>query len=1183
MSRTRRRRHKGVTSGHRSQQVFRDPSAHRRRIVKAVAYALLIVGIFLVGAVALRLWVAPSLPELGLEDETASSRQDEPLIQPGLPAPTRPAPAGVSEPGAGSAVPAAQPKPWEANPPAVYAFIPAWSAAAFESLKVNLPAIDVVLPQWYQIASPDGEIASEAASRKALLAAYIADSKPSLVVLPIVGSGEHPDAAAAALSSASGRQHLVEALVRAASAGSYQGFCMEIWGVPGVSDEDILIFLSELKRALAASDRRTCLIVPRAGEGLPLEQLSSAVDRIILLGFEQPETGDRPGAIAPQAWFASNIAAALPRLDPKKTVVALGSGGFDWISGQAGPQEIDYPTATRLARRHNAAIRLDPNSLNSTFTLVDDAGNRHQVWFLDAVSAYNQLVALSTTGVGGVALWPAGGEDPGFWKLVGGTTIPPADATAVLKDVSLDDYVGYEGDGEFLKVVATPQPGVRQLELDSGTRLAVSERYTELPQGYVVHRWGRGPANAVALTFDDGPDPIYTPRILDTLKAYDVPAAFFVVGSNALQNRALVQRMLDEGHEIGSHTYWHANLSMSPDILIRLGLNAAQRAIVAITGHKTVLFRAPYGEDVEPMTASEVRPLTLLSDLGYIAVGMQIDPEDWRRPGVDAIVSSVIDEARRGEGNIIVMHDAGGDRSQTLAALPRIIEGLRADGFHFVSLGTLIGRTRHELMPPATGPGVVFDAVLAGALVFLRDALVVLFATALVLGVARTILIVTLAFLRKRHRLASADFDPQVTVIVPAFCEEAVIVELIASLLASDYPKLSILVVDDGSTDRTYSAVQDAFAADPRVRIVTQHNQGKAAALNHGYRIARSSIVVAIDADTRLASNAIGLLVRHFQDPQVGAVAGNVKVVNRRGFLAKLQALEYITSQNLDRRAFETVNAITVVPGAIGAWRKEAVIAAGGLSSDTLAEDADLTFAVIRAGYRIVYEEDAMALTQAPQTVRQFLTQRFRWIFGMLQTAWKHRGAVLEGRAIGLFGIPNILLFGTALPLLAPLADLFLVVAVFNIVIDAIQHPTAGVNQPWLYATLLYLLYLLSDVVLAIVAFGFEPRERKGLLLWTVFQRFFYRQLLYFVVIRAVLSALSGQLAVWGKVLRMASRQAIDPTWEGPERRRWNRRAIDLKWKGPEHRKGNRRAIDREGQGSARKQGRKPSHEPHSG
>ncbi|MCB1488929.1 MAG: glycosyltransferase [Bauldia sp.] len=1123
----------------------------------------MLVGIVLVGIVGLRLWVAPSLPELGLEEETTSPGETGPLPEAGPSTTTaRPDPADIVAAGQRDAASVAADTPWDGNPPAVYVVVPTWSGAALESLKVNLSAVDVVLPQWYQIASADGAIREEDARRKASLAAYLAD-QPSLSVLPIVGAGDDPDAAAAALSSVAGRQHLVAALAEAASQGAYQGYCLDIWGVAGVSDADILELLAALKRALAPADRQTCLVVPLGDDDVPLEALSDIVDRVVLLGFEEPEPGDRPGPVAPQDWFTGRIATALARLDPQKTVVALGNTGFDWISGRTGPEAIDFPATMHLARRHDAAIRLDPDALNSTVTLVDDAGKRHQIWFLDAVSAYNELVALSTTGVGGVGLWPAGGEDPGFWELVGGRTVPPADVPAALGDVSLDDYVGYEGQGEFLRVVATPEPGVRKLERDPATHLIVAEAYKELPQGYTVHRWGRGAANAIALTFDDGPDPVYTERILDTLKTYHVPAAFFVIGSSALDNPATVKRIFEEGHEIGSHTYWHANLSMTPDLLIRLGLNATQRAIVATTGRKTVLFRAPYGEDVEPMTADEVRPLNVLSDLGYIAVGMQVDPEDWRKPGVDAIVSSVMEQARRREGNVIVMHDAGGDRSETLAALPRIIEGLRAKGFEFVPLGSLIGRTRDELMPVATGPGVVFDRVLAGALVFLRDLLVLLFAIALVLGVARTILIVILVCLRKHHPAGSPDYLPPVTVIVPAFCEEAVIVESIASLLASDYPKLSILVVDDGSTDGTYAEVRRVFATDGRVRIVTQRNQGKAAALNHGYRIVTTPIVVAIDGDTRLAGDAIGLLVRHFQDPKVGAVAGNVKVVNRRGLLAKLQTLEYITSQNLDRRAFETINAITVVPGAIGAWRKEAVLEAGGLASDTLAEDADLTFAVTRAGYRVVYEENAMAMTQAPHTLQQFMIQRFRWVFGMLQTAWKHRGAVLEGRAIGLFGIPNILFFGTALPLLAPLADLFLLFAVFNLVLDAIHHPTSGVNPTWLYATFLYLVYMMSDIVLAIVAFGLEPREHKGILFWTVFQRFYYRQLLYFVVFRAVISAITGRLAVWGKVRRTERRRPVDPSWKAPERRLWERRAIDLKWEGPEHRHSVRRAIDR--------------------
>ncbi len=333
------------------------------------------------------------------------------------------------------------------------------------------------------------------------------------------------------------------------------------------------------------------------------------------------------------------------------------------------------------------------------------------------------------------------------------------------------------------------------------------------------------------------------------------------------------------------------------------------------------------------------------------------------------------------------------------------------------------------------------------------------------------------------------------------------------------------------------------------MKIVSQRNQGKAAALNYGYRIATTSIVVAIDADTRLLSpDTLGLLVRHFEDPQVGAVAGNVKVINRRNLLARLQAIEYITSQNLDRRAFETIDAIPVVPGALGAWRKEAVAAAGGLSSETLAEDADLTFSVLRAGYRIVYEEDAIALTQAPQAVRQFMRQRFRWIFGMLQTAWKHRDAVWQGKAIGVVGVPYILIFGTLLSLMAPAADLLLVMGIVGIVDDLIQRPAEVVDPAWLHAIVFYVIYLASDLALSVLAFILEPREPKRLLFWTVFQRFFYRQLLYVVTFRAIFVALTGRMAGWHKLVR------ISPAAQGGEAIRADSRVVELQWRGPERR-----------------------------
>ena len=255
-----------------------------------------------------------------------------------------------------------------------------------------------------------------------------------------------------------------------------------------------------------------------------------------------------------------------------------------------------------------------------------------------------------------------------------------------------------------------------------------------------------------------------------------------------------------------------------------------------------------------------------------------------------------------------------------------------------------------------------------------------------VLGLARMGFIGALAiYQRWRSRRARFDpaYAPSVAVVVPAYNEEKVIVQTIASLLASEHPaRFEIIVVDDGSTDATYRRVGEAFAGNAAVRVFTRPNGGKSAALNFGVAQTRAEIVVALDADTLFRRDALAKLIRHFADPRVGAVAGNAKVGNRINVLTRWQALEYITSQNLDRRAFDVLNCITVVPGAVGAWRRELIEQAGGFSDLTLAEDADLTLAIRKLGYRVVYEEAAVALTEAPDTVRGFLRQRYRWMYG---------------------------------------------------------------------------------------------------------------------------------------------------------------------------------------------------------
>jgi cellulose synthase/poly-beta-1,6-N-acetylglucosamine synthase-like glycosyltransferase len=513
-------------------------------------------------------------------------------------------------------------------------------------------------------------------------------------------------------------------------------------------------------------------------------------------------------------------------------------------------------------------------------------------------------------------------------------------------------------------------------------------------------------------------------------------------------------------------------------------------------------------------------------------VGMRIDPGDWQRPGVDEIVRRAVAQAEAGNGNVVLLHDAGGDRSETVEALPILIHELRARGFRFVSVSDLVGRTRAQIMP-AVASAERWQARLDGLAFGIVNASITglhwLFLAGIVLGVARLALIGALAAVdrwRADRRHPPSTYEPSVAVIVPAYNEEKVIVQTVRSLLASSHPAaFEILVVDDGSTDGTADSVREAFAGEPRVRLFTRRNGGKAAALNFGVSEARADIVVALDADTVFVRDTITRLVRHFADPRVGAVAGNARVGNRVNLLTRWQAIEYITSQNLDRRAFDVLNCITVVPGAVGAWRRELVLEAGGFSTTTLAEDADLTMSILERGYRVVYEAAAIALTEAPDTVKAFVKQRYRWMYGTFQAAWKHRSALFRPSrgALGLVALPNIFVFQVIFPLVSPVMDLVMLITIAVTAADWWQHP-AGFDTDTLRSVLFYYaLFVAVDLLAALVGFLLERKENFRLLVLLVWQRFFYRQLMYYVAIRALLASLRGGEVGWGKLDRKAT------------------------------------------------------------
>jgi len=616
----------------------------------------------------------------------------------------------------------------------------------------------------------------------------------------------------------------------------------------------------------------------------------------------------------------------------------------------------------------------------------------------------------------------------------------------------------------------------------------------------------RMPARTVVLTFDDGPDPTWTPLVLDVLGRHQVPGTFFVLGSEVLQHPDIVRRQVAEGHELGNHTFTHPDLTTMTSWQQRWQLSQTQLALVGVTGRTTTLMRPPYSfsnaslDDVSWQLARE------LHDDGYVTVLADLDSKDWERPGADAIVRNSIPED--GRGAVVLLHDAGGDRAQTVAALDRLIPTLKAQGYRFTTLHDALGLAPYQ--EAETGElwrgRALLWATQSSSWVAATMAVILVLAGTLTL--ARLLLMALFARRHGRTRRGlvwGATVGRPVSVIVPAYNEKEGIEAAVRSIVAGSHP-LEVVVVDDGSTDGTADIVEALGLA--QVTVVRQENAGKPAALNHGVAVARHDLVVLVDGDTRFEPDTVRQLVQPFADPMVGAVSGNAKVGNRRGLLGRWQHIEYVMGFNLDRRLYDVLQCMPTIPGAVGAFRREALQDVGGVSDDTLAEDTDLTAAIVRAGWKVVYEQSARAWTEAPATWEQLWKQRYRWCYGTLQAMWKHRRAVVEGGASGRFGRRGLVamaLFQVLLPLAAPAMDAYLLYGLFFLDI-----PTT---------LLLWVGFVTAQLLTAAYAFRLDGESLRPL--WSLpLQQVVYRQLMYLVVIQSVVTAVSGVLLPWVKLRR---------------------------------------------------------------
>ena len=984
---------------------------------------------------------------------------------------------------------------------------------SYASLQQHAAQITHVCPEWMTVIDGMGNLQIDSDSRVSKLA-----TTKGIALMPLltnlVGDTWQPEAIENLAHGPATRQdrfiQKVLAVLRNAKAA---GVVVDWQQIDPAYKKDLTAFIDKFADALHDDNKELWLCVQPGQEldYIDIDALSDNIDRFVAMLFDETSETDPPGPLASRSWFEGWLHVLLDGSDTRQWIIAIGSYGYDWPIGGKKGELISFSEA--MSRANDAeieSVQVQGPSYSPYFYFQDEDAE-HGVWFLDAVTFLNELREVRDEKAGGFALYRLGSEDPAIWDALN----VPRDfkfddqTRQALELIKSTDTITDVGDGEIVTVDEDRTDGTRKLAVDADGYLTA--KYVKFAEFPTLYHQGAGGEHQVAITFDDGPDPRWTPKILDILKAANVKATFFVVGVNAERYPALVRRIVNEGHEIGNHTYYHPNLALCWPEHIRLELNATQLLLETITGRATTLFRPPYAADTGPTELSELAPLKIAEDLNYLVVLENIDPQDWAKPGADIILRRI--KQQRHDGSVILLHDAGGDRSQTVEALPRILDWLHTRGDTIVPLSTLLGTTRDAVMPPLQGNGQSLTRIVSstGFRVYhsIEEFLWAFMIVATALVVVRTLIVIWLA--ARFRRLPRTNFAEPISVVIAAYNEEKLIAETLRTLFATDYKgEIEVVVVDDGSTDQTAAEIERIARNESRIRLFQQENRGKARALQRGLTAAHNGIVVFIDADTQCQRDTLPRLLEPFADERIGAVSGHAKVGNLRTFIARCQALEYTCGFNLDRRAYNRWKCITVVPGAISAIRKDAIDEAGGLSLETLAEDTDLTLSLHRHRQRIVYVPDAIAWTEAPETFATLARQRSRWAYGTLQCLWKHRDMVFNWnyRALGWFSLPSIWFFQIILVAVTPMVDLFLLVSL----------PFGAWN-----AVLPFVItFLAMDVLLATLACILE--REPILRAWRILpMRLIYRPMLSYCIWKAILRAIKGAWVSWGKLERTAS------------------------------------------------------------
>ena len=1102
------------------QSIFADPRGIRRRVLQVAA---IVAGLFFISATGYFIWGLLIGPQLQLPAMVKEFHARFKALPPAR-MPLRDAKddwhrirLGQKDRGQPTATTPSK------NAGIVLGYVSPWDPASLLSLERHADQLTHVAADWFTLTGVEGTLKEDPIDKVRLLCV-----RKGLGFLPTLrnldGNAWQPEAVEElAHQSEEDRAAFLDRMTRRLPPGS-TGLLLELSQLDPTYKDEYSRLIKEMADHLHAAGKELWFSAPTGADfdAFDLSAIAESVDRMVATLYDENSESDDPGPLASRDWFQGWLKTMMVYGEPSQWVIGLGAYANDWRKDNKTIEQIGFTDA--MARASLAGI--DPlkgvdcedDSPDFNYLSGPDQNVEHEIWFLDAVTIFNQRRLIAPFHPGGIGLYRLGQEDPAVWDVLrmNPEITPDLQSIARLSKLSLDEHIASSGTGDFISVGGDIHAGSRQLEIHPDGEMV--EHYNKLPMPESITRQGDPGPRKVALTFDDGPDPKWTPKILQILKDKKAAASFFVLGTQAQHYPDLLERIVREGHEIGNHTYTHQNIAEESDEQIELELNATTRLIEAVTGHSTAFFRPPFGIDGTPSQPGEVRSLRVVRDLGYLTVAESIDPDDWERPGAQAILDRIKGQRAAG-GAVILMHDGGGDRSQTVVALPEIIDWLRSRGDVIVPLGDIINLPRDTVMPPLREENQPLSTrYVYGAFAVMRF----LEAAAWTLLVIVTLLALLRVFFYcicarrqcRRERLhpeVSPVSYPPASVVLAAYNEERVIASTIRHLLDSDYPApLEIIVVDDGSRDRTAEVVGAIAANEHRIRLVRQPNGGKASALDHALSLASHETIVMIDADTMVAPDGIRQLVNSLSDPKVGAVAGYIRVGNTKHWLGSFQDLEYTAAFEIDRRAQDLLGCITVAPGALSAFRRKALLEAGPITNDTLAEDTDLTLQLHRLGWKVVFASKAFADTEAPESVKALVSQRFRWAFGTLQCLWKHGDITFNPGSgwLGWFALPSVWIFQMAVVALTPVLDL--------IVLWSLWLGRGVAIWPYFVAS------LLLDIILGVIALSMAGRPlRKAWL--SAPMRLLYRPLLGYVVWKCILKALGGSWVRWSKLDRTAA------------------------------------------------------------